>query len=232
MAKRTIIRLGGSLISTTPGQLNEDYLSGFRDSLVRRHRETGEEFVVICGGGRLSRAYQDAVKRLRPDVSRTDLDWVGIFTCNLNAQAVRALFPVEITYPSVVTHLESISTVVAPIVIVGVEEPGHSSNYDAVEIARLLEATTILNLSNIEFIYDSDPRTNPEAKKYESVTWQEYLGFVPEEWHPGLSTPFDPVSSRRAHELGLEVVFMKGDNLENFEHYLETGECTGSIIKD
>ncbi len=231
MNKRTIIRLGGSLISTEPGKLNEEYLAGFRDALVRRHHQTGESFVIICGGGRLSRSYQDATKRLRADIHQKDMDWVGIFTCNLNAQAVRVIFSPKETYPSVITRLADISSVSAPFVIVGVEEPGHSSNYDAVEIANILRAATIVNLSNIEFIYDNDPRVYPDAKKYEEVTWSEYLGFIPEEWHPGLSTPFDPVSSRRAADLGLEVLFMKGDDLDNFARYLDTGEFTGSIIK-
>lgn len=232
MIKRSVIRLGGSLISVEAGVVNEPYLRAFRDLLVREHERTGAHFAVICGGGKLCRSYQTAARNLNPDLEQLEEDWVGIFTNNLHAQVVRAIFPKELTHAAVITDLVGAQGVDSPFVIVGAEAPGHSSNYDAVEIARYLEADSIVNLSNVEFIYDSDPRTNPEAQKYESVSWSEYLGFIPAEWVPGLSTPFDPVSSRRAQELGLEVVFMKGDDLENFERYLTTGEFTGSIIKD
>ena len=230
MTKRSVIRLGGSLISVEAGKINHEYLQEFRDLLIRRHRENGEQFAIICGGGKQCRSYQDGALALNSHISKIDLDWIGIYTNNLHAQVIRTIFPAELAHTRIITALEEAKTVEAPFVVVGAEAPGHSSNYDAVEIARHLEAGTIINLSNIEHIYDSDPRTNPDAVKYPKVTWEQYLGFIPTDWKPGLSTPFDPVSSRRAQELGLEVVFMQGDNLDNFAHYLETGEFTGSII--
>ncbi len=230
--KHYVIRLGGSLISAEAGKINHDYLKSFRDFLLKRHQESGDSFVIICGGGRQCRSYQQGAKDLNPEITKTDLDWIGIFTNNLHAQVVRTIFPEALTHEKVITSLENAKGVNTPFVVVGAEAPGHSSNYDAVEIAQYLGANSIVNLSNVEHVYDSDPRINPEAKKYDKLTWKEYLEFIPADWQPGLSTPFDPVSSRRARELGLEVVFMKGDDLENFNNFLNTGEFKGSLIKD
>lgn len=109
--------------------------------------------------------------------------------------------------------------------------PGHSSNYAAVLFAQHCGAKTIINLSNIDYVYDTDPRINPQAKSYDHVTWDMYRSFIPKEWTPKLSTPFDPIASVLAQELSLQVVFMKGDSIDPIKNYLETGICIGTIIE-
>lgn len=231
-SKKVVIRLGGSLISPEPGMIAVDFLRDFKNVILEYQKE-GYSFSIICGGGKTCRSYQNAAQRISPDqVTNLEMDWIGIFTCNLNAQVVRSIFPKHITHEQVVTVMEDIKGIDSPIIVLGVEAPGHSSNYDAVEVADYTDSKEIVNLSNIDFIYDADPRTNPGAKKYDRVTWEQYLTFIPEEWSSGLSTPFDPPASRKAKELGLEVAFMKGDNLENLRNYLDGRPFTGSVIHD
>ncbi len=98
--------------------------------------------------------------------------------------------------------------------------------------AHAFSSKTILNLSNIDYVYDADPKQVPTAQKHETVSWQKYRTFIPAEWESGLSTPFDPVSSREAQELDIDVVFMKGNPVSNLKHYLETGEVQGTIISN
>lgn len=229
-SKKFVIRLGGSLISPEPGMIAVDFLRDFKD-LILAYQIEGYSFSIICGGGKTCRSYQDAAQRISPEhVTNLEMDWIGIFTNNLNAQVVRVIFPKNITHDSVIIKLEDIKKVEKPIAIIGGEAPGHSSNYDAVMIAHHTNAGSIVNLSNIEHIYDSDPRIKFDAKKYDDVTWDQYLTFIPEEWSSGMSTPFDPVSSRKAKELGLSIAFMKGDNLDNLKNYLDGRPFIGSVI--
>ena len=50
------------------------------------------------------------------------------------------------------------------------------------------------------------------------------------EWTPGRSTPFDPVASARAQELGMSVVCADGRNIDNTIAILEGREFFGTTI--
>jgi len=44
-------------------------------------------------------------------------------------------------------------------------KPGRSSDDFSVRLAKMYGAKTIINLSNIDFVYTKDPRKHPDAKK-------------------------------------------------------------------
>lgn len=224
-----VIKLGGSIVSPTKGDIDSTFLKEFRTA-IEALVSHGHKIAVITGGGKTCRSYQEAAREINPSVRKDDLDWIGIFTNNLHGQVLRASFDPAITHPTVITKIKDVQSVTAPLVIIGAEEPGHSANYPSVQVAEYTGATEIINLSNVEYIYDSDPRENPQAKRFDEVTWEQYLNFIPTEWTPGLNTPFDPVASRRAKELGLSVVFMKGHDLESLQNHLKGRPFVGSII--
>jgi len=51
----------------------------------------GRRFVIIVGGGKVCRQYQDALSKTIK-ANNTDLDWIGIYTTRLNAEFVRMSF--------------------------------------------------------------------------------------------------------------------------------------------
>lgn len=223
-----IIKLGGSIL--VPEFADGEYLRAFREFVEERVAK-GERFLIIVGGGNICRKYQRAL--VDTGVTENEAqDWIGIFSIHFNAELVRLAFG-DMAYTSVINAPRDLPELIEdPIVICGAEEPGHSSNYDAVIFAQHVDAKTIINLSNIDYVYDSDPRENPDAVKYPEVSWEQYRTFIPDAWQSGLSTPFDPVASASAQELDLEVVFMKGRPIENLKHYFETGETQGTIISN
>jgi uridylate kinase len=87
-----------------------------------------------------------------------------------------------------------------------------------------------VNLSNIDYVYDSDPRKNPDAKKIEKISWADFRKLIPEEWDPGLSSPFDPVAAKEAQSLGLEVAIIYGEKLQEFSNYLDDKPFVGTVI--
>ncbi|HTH13558.1 MAG TPA: UMP kinase, partial [Spirochaetia bacterium] len=75
-----------------------------------------------------------------------------------------------------------------------------------------------------------DPKKNPAAKPLVSVSWQEFQRIVGTEWKPGLSTPFDPVATKKAAELGLTVVVAAGADLDNLDKILRQQPFFGTTI--
>ena len=102
---------------------------------------------------------------------------------------------------------------------------------DAVLAAKSIGAKKIINLSNTDYVYDSDPKLNPDAKKIEQISWAEYRKIIPKEWtHSGLNTPFDPVASELAQREGMTVITMNGRNIENLAKCLNGEKFIGTVI--
>ena len=92
------------------------------------------------------------------------------------------------------------------------------------------ELKKIINLSNIDYVYDKDPRKYPDAVRIEKISWADFRTLLPSEWDPGLSSPFDPIAAKEAEYLGIEVAIMNGKNIENLKNYLDGQEFLGTVI--
>ena len=226
MEETIIISLGGSLI--IPDQIDLDFLKFFK-KLILEQIAKGKKFIIITGGGKLCRRYQDAAKEISM-TSSEDLDWIGIASLKLNAELLRVIFA-EKSYPKVISNFNEKFSFEESIIIGSAYQPGQSTDWDAVLAAKNTGAKKIINLSNTDYVYDSDPKKNSNAKKIEEISWTEYRKLIPTEWNPGLNSPFDPIASKDAEEMGIEVVIMNGNPIDNLANYLNGEKFLGTIIK-
>jgi uridylate kinase len=220
-----IISLGGSIV--IPDLPDSDFINSFRDFILSEV-EKNKRFVIIVGGGKTCRNYQDALSKTIK-ATTTDLDWIGIYSTRFNAELVRMSFG-DAASPRVVLDPSILPSFNTPVIIGAGWKPGWSTDYDAIMMAEQLDAKKVINLSNIEYVYDKDPKKYPEAKKIERSSWGEFRKLLPTEWISGLNSPFDPVAAKKAQELGIEVAIMNGRNIENLKNYLEGKEFKGTII--
>ncbi len=221
-----VVSVGGSLI--VPDQIDTVFLKNFRE-LLQRKVKTGTSFFITTGGGRTARRYQQAAEEVRGDLSREDVDWLGIHSTRLNAHLMRALF-FEEAQARIVKNPTRGNRGNSPIIVGAGWKPGWSTDYCAVMAAKKLGAKKLVNLSNIDYVYTADPRKNPEATKIEKIGWADFRELIPKDWDPGLSSPFDPVAAKEAQALGLEVAIMNGGKLDEFEKYLNNEPFAGTII--
>jgi uridylate kinase len=226
MNETIIISLGGSLI--IPDQIDTDFLKDFK-ALILSHVKQGKKFVIITGGGKINNRYNNAARELTTDPLDRDLDWIGIAALKLNAELLRVVFA-EYANEKVVDNLSTDFQFERSIVIGSAYEPGHSSDWDAVLAAKNLGAKKIINLSNIDHVYDSDPKINPNAKKIEEISWEEYRKIIPKEWTSRLNSPFDPTASEMAQKEGMQVVIMNGKPIDNLAKYLNGEKFLGTLI--
>lgn len=223
--KRIVVSVGGSLI--VPDKIDTDFLTHFK-ALIIDKMQKGFAFTVIAGGGKTARTYQSAANIVTP-LSRQDLDWIGIHATRLNAQLMRNIF-VGYAHQQVIKNPTIDIEADESIIIAAGWQPGCSTDYDAVLMAKNLGATQLVNLSNTDYVYDSDPRKNPSAKKIEKISWADFRKLIPEEWDPGLSSPFDPIAAKEAESIGLEVAIINGSRLGEFSNYIDGEPFIGTII--
>jgi uridylate kinase len=224
--KTIVVSLGGSLI--VPDGIAVDFLKDFI-SLIKVYIEKDFRFVLIAGGGKICRVYNKAVSEITSP-SKEDLDWIGIATTKLNAELLRVSFG-GLAYEKVITNPNEIPNTDKSIMIGSGWEPGCSSDNDAIIMAKNMNAKKVVNLSNIDFVYDSDPKINPNAQPIKEISWEDFREILPKEWNPGLNSPFDPIAAKHAQDLEIEVVIMNGKNIENLKNYLDGKEFVGTIIK-
>ncbi len=211
-----------------PDQIDVNFLSRFRALILRKVKE-GFSFYIVTGGGKLARRYQDAAKEARGDLSSEDADWIGIHSTRLNAHLMRTIFS-EYSRDRIVKDPTKSLRANDPVIIGSGWKPGWSTDYCSVLAAKKIGAKKMVNLSNIDYVYEKDPRTNPEAKKFEQISWSDFRALIPKEWDPGLSSPFDPIAAKEAESLKLEVAIMNGAKLEEFEKYLDGKTFAGTTI--
>ena len=223
MEKKTIvISLGGSII--VPDQIDVPFLKKFKQIITRLKED---RFVIICGGGKICRNYQEAAKATSV-IPKEDLDWIGIRATRLNAELVRSSFGDDAHKKVIHDPHEEIDGS-RRIVIGAGFEPGSSTDLRAVQLAKRFGASRVINMSNIDYVYSADPKKDPHAERMESVSWPAFRKLVGNEWDPGLNMPFDPIASREAEAVGLEVVII-GNDMENFERLLNGEKFRGTTI--
>jgi uridylate kinase len=225
----TVLSLGGSIVA--PEGPDQAFLSAFI-SVVREHLAVDPErrLILVVGGGGPARAWQRAFRESGGPAEDTDAqDWIGIMATRLNAQLVKALLG-ALCPQGVVTDPTSLTIFMGRVLVAAGWKPGFSTDFDAVLLAERFGADRVVNLSNIAKVYTDDPRTNPEAKPIDALTWAEFRAIVGDEWIPGKNVPFDPVATRKAADLGLSVSCVAGRDLGNLRRVLEGASFVGTTI--
>jgi len=220
-----VISLGGSLI--VPDEIDYRFLAKFRRLILTRLRR-GNRFILICGGGKTARNYQAAAKNIGR-LTDDDIDWLGIHATRINAHLLRTIF-LKKAHPKIIVKPDKKTDWREPILIAAGWKPGFSTDYDAVLLAKLYGAKKILNLSNIDYVFDSDPKKNNKAKPITRTGWREFRKLIPKKWSPGINSPFDPVASRAAQNFGLEVAIINGRTFNSINNYLAGKKFKGTVI--
>jgi uridylate kinase len=229
MATTTVISVGGSIV--VPDGVDVEFLSSFVASLrLRLERHPDTRLALVVGGGSTARSYQQAAREIDPQADSASLDEIGIAATRVNAQVVRTAFG-SLCEDPVFTDPTTVRSITGRVLVGGGWKPGFSTDNVTVRLAEALGAATVINLSNIRQIYTADPKLDPSATALETISWDELLRIVGDEWVPGKNTPFDPVATRRAAELGMTVIAADGRDLPNLEALLDGRPFVGTTIR-
>jgi uridylate kinase len=228
--EKVVISVGGSLIVPEDG-IDSQFLQQLnyfiREQLARNKNR---QFFLIAGGGRTTRHYQTAARNvLRHQITDDDLDWIGIHATRLNGHLLRTIFR-DIAHPVMIDDYSVIRKLVEPVIVGAGWKPGWSTDYDAVLICKDYGVKTIVNLSNINKVYDKDPKKFKDAKPIDRISWDDFRKIVGNKWVPGMNIPFDPIAALKAQGLGLKVVLI-GRDFENIRKYFDGEEFIGTIIQ-
>lgn len=224
-----VLSLGGSLVVPNGG-IDTQFLTAFNTFIRNQISSKKRRFFIVVGGGATTRHYQAAAQAVHGKIENDDLDWIGIHATRLNAHLLRIIFK-DIAHSHVLKHYEIIRKTDDPVVVAGGWKPGWSTDYCAITVCQDYGITNILNLTNIDKVYDRDPKKFFDAKPIDTISWKAYRRMAGEKWIPGMNLPFDPIASKLAQELGVTVKILNGKNLDNLAKALDGKSFVGTTIQ-
>ncbi|MEE8314783.1 MAG: UMP kinase [Myxococcota bacterium] len=184
--KRVLLKISGQSMAGEEGfGIDTTHIRQTADRLFEVS-EAGVELGVVCGGGNIIRGIAAASEGL----DRAAADYMGMLASVMNALALQdalekcgattrvlsALEIKEVAEPHIrrraVRHLEKGRIV---IFAAGTGNPFFTTDTGAALRAMEVGAEVLLKGTRVDGVYDSDPEKFPSAKKYDQVTYREFL---------------------------------------------------------
>ena len=200
---------------------------------VKEIVDGGVQLAIVVGGGNIFRGMAGAASGM----DRAQADYIGMLATAMNALALRegferagipsrvqsAIDMQEIAEPYIrnraIRHLEKGRVV---IFACGTGNPYFTTDTAAALRACEINAQAMLKATQVDGVYDSDPRTNPNAKRYEVITHKEVLE---KELHV-----MDSTAAALLKDNGMPIIVFNLHKQGNIARVLR-GENIGTIVK-
>ncbi len=181
--KRVILKLSGEALAKKEGGYNDELIENIA-SQVKTIVDKGTDVGVVIGGGNYWRG------RSNDNIDRTKADQIGMLATIMNCIYVSEIFRSQGIKTNILTPFECGSMTklfskdrankyfekgMVVFFAGGTGHPYFSTDTGIVLRAIELDADAILLAKAIDGIYDSDPKINPEAKKYDTISINEVV---------------------------------------------------------
>ncbi|KAF1683006.1 MULTISPECIES: UMP kinase [Veillonella] len=186
--KRIVLKLSGEALAGDQGfGINPVVVEEIAKEIAEIARTTDLQIAIVVGGGNIWRGLAGSAKGM----DRASADYMGMIATVMNSLALQdalenagaatrvqtAIAMQEVAEPYIrrraIRHLEKGRIV---IFAAGTGNPYFSTDTTAALRAAEIEADAILMAKKFaDGVYDSDPRTNPEAKKFDELTYMDVI---------------------------------------------------------
>ena len=231
--KRVLLKLSGEALAGESGTGLDFRIMSRVCAVVAQAAKSGVEVGIVVGGGNFWRGVKNGEGRM----DRAHADQMGMLATVMNCLALQDVLRQQGVEAKVLTAMR-IESVAEPftldsadaylkagnVVIFGggVGSPFFTTDTGAVLRAALIGADAILLAKNIDGVYSADPRTNPDAVKYDTITYDQVL-----EQHLAV---MDSTATCLAMDNHIPVLVFALKEPENILRAL-SGENVGTLVK-
>jgi uridylate kinase len=231
--KRVLLKLSGEALMGDVGYgIDPKVLDSLADQ-IKRVREDGIEISVVVGGGNIFRGLAASAKGM----DRAQGDYIGMLATVMNSLALqealerhgvftRVMSAIEmqaVAEPYIrrraIRHLEKGRVV---IFAAGTGNPYFTTDTTAALRALEIKAECIMKATKVDGIYDADPKTHPDAVKFEELTYIDVL-------NRGLQV-MDSTAISLCMDNALPILVFNMETDGNIERAL-TGAHVGTIVR-
>ena len=181
--KRILIKISGEALSSKDNSLDSEIISRVVNEIKTVH-DMDVKIGIIIGGGNFWRGRQGR------NMDRATADHMGMLATVINALALQDALE-QVGVPTRVMTALTISRVAEPyiqrkalrhmekgrviIFACGTGNPFFTTDTGAALRAAEMNADVILLAKNVDAVYDSDPRTNPDAKRISDISYMDII---------------------------------------------------------
>lgn len=234
MYKRVLLKMSGEAIKgETAFGIDPATVASIAQQVKAAH-DLGVEIGIVVGGGNIWRGKTAS----EMGMERAQADYMGMLATIMNGLAVQDALE-HIGVPTRVLSALSINEVAEPyirrravrhlekgrvcIFVGGLGSPYFSTDTACVLRATEIGAEVVLMAKNkTEGVYDSDPRTNPNAKLYSELTFSEILA--------NDLKVMDSTAASLCKDNGLELIVFNMNTEGNIVRAVK-GERIGTLVK-
>ena len=233
--KRIVLKLSGEALAGDQGfGINPLVVEEIAKEIAEIARTTDLQIAIVVGGGNIWRGLAGSAKGM----DRASADYMGMIATVMNSLALQdalenagaatrvqtAIAMQEVAEPYIrrraIRHLEKGRIV---IFAAGTGNPYFSTDTTAALRAAEIEADAILMAKKFaDGVYDSDPRTNPDAKKFDELT---YMDVISRELKV-----MDATSTTLCKDNNIQIVVFSMDIPGNITRAAK-GEVVGTIVR-
>jgi uridylate kinase len=182
--KRVLLKFSGEQLSGSHDYGIDPKVARYIANEAKQVVDAGCQLILVIGGGNLVRGAELAGNGIK----RVTADQMGMLSGLMNAMAMTDIFESEglatrcmsnlyvtqvaesYSYRLAEKHLERNRVVM---VAAGIGRPYFTHDTAAVNIGLELECQVVLKASKVDGVYDKDPAKFPDAKKYDTLTFEE-----------------------------------------------------------
>lgn len=230
--KKVLLKLSGEALAGNKQSPIDSEIVGKICDQIKEIKDLGVELSIVVGGGNFWRG------RYGKTIERTTSDYMGMLATAINALAIQseleargmetrvqtAIEMREIAEPYIrrkaVNHLSKDRIV---IFACGTGNPYFSTDTTAALRAAETEADAILFAKTIDGVYSDDPKTNPNAVKYDRLSYLDVL-------NQNLKV-LDSTATSLCMDNNIPIVVFAMDNPDNIVNIIK-GEQIGTIIEN
>ncbi|MGF7154178.1 UMP kinase [Novosphingobium gossypii] len=184
--KRVLLKLSGEvLMGSQQFGIDPDFVAELAKE-VKAAKETGLEVCLVIGGGNIFRGMAGAARGM----DRAQADYMGMLATVMNALAMQNALE-QLGVETRVQSAVQMDTVCEPVIrrraerhlekgrvvifAAGVGAPYFTTDSGAALRAAEMRCDALLKGTSVDGVYDSDPKRNPDAKRYDSVDYDTVL---------------------------------------------------------
>lgn len=225
---RVVLKLGGHLLFNDNGSFNIGYLKDLAKTL-KILEEKIDKLVIVVGGGHKAREYINTAREFISNNSA--LDRLGIAVSHINALLLSLILgKLPYTIPSSLQELMD-KIYERKIIIIGGFQPGQSTTTVSALVAEAINADMLIIATDVDGIYTSDPKKNPDAKLVKEITITELEKIFEESViDAGEYKLLDTYTIKILKRSHIPTVVLNGKNPENLIKILH-GYKIGTLIK-
>jgi len=223
LSKKILVKISGKIVNPDNPQLIKSYANIIVDLYRQSYR-----VAVVVGGGKYARSYISSAKALGLNDAQADM--IGIEIARVNALLL-ALAIGDDAYTPIPRNIDNVLTAwnTGKIIIVGGLQPGQSTSAVSAVIAESLGIKTILYATDVDGVYDKDPKKYSNAKKLDIVTVEQLKEIVSQRFEAGGYELLDPLALQIVKRSCIDVIVFNG--MDPLNVYKAVNNSTGTKIK-